>query len=106
MAVIRVKGIKRYRAKGRWYTYHREAGVRLKAEFGTGAFFAELAALERKLKRQAALPGTLGQLLVSYRSSPSYADLASATRQGYSRMMNLLKPLHDMPVVELTPQFI
>lgn len=106
MTVVRVKGVKRYRAKGRWYAYHRKAGVRLKAEFGTGAFFAELAALERKLKTQAALPGTLGQLLASYRSSPTYTDLASATRHGYSRMINLLKPLHDMPVVELTPQFI
>src|SRR6185436_19077149 len=60
----------------------------------------------RKLMTQAAVPGTLGQLLASYRSSPAYTDLASATRQGYSRMMNLLKPLHDMPIVELTPQFI
>lgn len=106
MTVVRVKGVKRYRSKGRLYAYHRMSGVRLTAEFGTGAFFAELAALERKLKTQTALPGTLGQLLASYRSSPAYTDLASATRQGYSRMMNLLKPLHDMPVVELTPQFI
>jgi len=106
MTVVRVKGVKRYRAKGRWYAYHRKTGARFKAEFGSGAFFAELAQLESRLKTQAALPGTLGQLLVSYRTSPTYADLASATRQGYSRMMNLIKPLHDMPVVELTPQFI
>ena len=85
MTVVRVKGVKRYRAKGRWYAYHRKTGVRLKAEFGTGEFFAELAALERRLKTQAALPGTLGltcsrrtELTGLHRSQPS------ATRQGYA----------------------
>jgi integrase len=106
MTIVRVKGVKRYRVKGRWYAYHRKTGVRVEAEFGTGEFFAELAKLERKLKTQSALPGTLGQLLASYRGSPAYTDLAPATRYGYARMMNLLKPLHDMPIVELTPQFV
>lgn len=106
MTVVRMKGLKRYRAKGRWYAYHRKTGIRLKAEFGTGEFFAELAALERRLKTQAALPGTLGLLFESYRTSPTYADLAPSTRQGYVRIMNVLQPLHEMPLAELTPQFI
>ena len=106
MTVVRIKGVKRYRAKGHWYAYHRETGMRLKSIFGTGEFFAELAAIERKLKKAAALPGTLGLLLTSYRGSPAYLDLAPTTRAGYARMMNLLKPVHDMPIVELTPQFI
>jgi len=106
MTVVRIKGVKRYRAKGRWYAYHRKTGTRLNSEFGTGEFFAELAAIERKSKSAEPLPGTLGQLLTSYRGSPAYLDLAPATRDGYARMMNLLKPLHDMPIVELTPQFI
>src|SRR4051812_4092506 len=106
MPIIRIKGVKRYRSKGRVYAYHRSTGVRLKCEFGTGAFFAELAALEGKLKTQSPLPGTLGQLMASYRSSPAYADLATSTRDGYARRINLLKPLHDMPLVELTPQFV
>ena len=49
MATVRVKGVKRYRVKGKWFAYHRKTGIRIKAEFGTGEFFAELAALERKL---------------------------------------------------------
>jgi integrase len=105
MTIVRVKGIKRYRARGRWYAYHRKTGTRLKAEFGTGEFFAELAGLERKSTK--ALPGTLGLLLASYRGSRTFKeDLAVSTQQGYGRMMNLLKPLSDMPLVELTPQFI
>jgi integrase len=92
--------------KGKWYAYHRKTGIRLKAEYGTGEFFEELAALERRLKTQAALPGTLGLLFASYRTSPAYTDLAPSTQQGYGRIMNLLQPLNDMPLVELTPQFI
>lgn len=56
MTRVRVKGIKRYRSKGRWYVYHRKSGKRIDAEFGTGAFFNELATLERRMKREAALP--------------------------------------------------
>jgi hypothetical protein len=97
---------KRYRAKGRWYAYHRKTGIRLKAEFGTGEFVGELASIERKLKTTESLPGTLGLLLSSYRGSTAFTDLAPASRQGYQRMMNLLKPLDAMPLVELTPQFI
>ena len=69
-----------------------KTGVRLKAEFGTAAFFVELAALERKLKREESLPGTLGRLFALYRASPTFADLAPSTRDGYIRMMSLLQP--------------
>jgi hypothetical protein len=62
MTIVRVKGIKHYQSKGRWYAYHRKTGTRFKAEFGTGEFFAELATLERKVKVAKAMPGTLGML--------------------------------------------
>lgn len=106
MTVLRIKGLKRYRAKGRWYAYHRKTGIRLKSEFGTGEFIAELASIERKLKTTEALPGTLGLLFSSYRSSPAFTDLAPASRKGYGRMMNLLKPLDAMPLVEFSSQFV
>jgi integrase len=106
MTAVRIRGVKRYRSKGRWYCYHRATATRLKADFGTGEFFAELAALERVAKRHEALPGTLGMLLASYRASPTYLDLAQSTRAGYGRMMNLLVPIHEMPILEMTPQFI
>lgn len=106
MTVLRIKGLKRYRAKGRWYAYHRKTGIRLKAEFGTAEFIAELALIERKLKTAKALPGTLGSLLASYRNSPAFTDLAPASKDGYGRMMNLLKPLDAMPLVEISSQFV
>lgn len=106
MTIVRIKGLKRYRVKGRWYAYHRASGSRLLAPFGSGEFFAELATLERQVQNASALPGTLGRLFVSYRASPAYADLAAATRQGYARMMNLLRSIDEMPLVKLTPQFV
>ena len=106
MTIVRVKGVKGYPSKGRWYYYHRATGTRLKAEFGTGEFFAELASLERKVKREKALPGTLGMLLSSYRASPAFADLAASTRRGYLKMMDIIQPIHEMPLVELTSPFI
>ena len=94
MTRVRVRSIKRYRSKGRWYVYHRKTGTRIDAEFGTAAFFNELATLERRVKRDAALPGTLGGLLATYRASRAYLDLASSTRAGYLRMM---KSAHAHP---------
>jgi len=52
MTVIRIKGLKRYRVRGRWYAYHRKSGTRLKSEFGTAEFIAELVSLERKSARR------------------------------------------------------
>jgi integrase len=106
MTAVRVKGVKRYRSKGRWYYYHRPTGTRLNSEFGTGEFFAELAVLERTVKREKAAPGTLGLLLASYRFSPAFEDLADSTKRGYLKMINVLRPLHEMPLVELTAPFV
>ena len=106
MTHVRVKGIKRYRSRGRWYVYHRASGKRIEAEYGTPAFFVELAALDRSVLRQAALPGTLGQMLAAYRASPTFGDLASSTQTEYGRLMNLLRPIADMPLIELTPPFV
>ena len=106
MAAVRIKGLKRYRSKGRWYAYHRATGKRLKAEFGTAEFFIELAALEQKNKQQVQRPGTIGGLLAMYRASRTFGDLARSTRGGYNKIMNLLQPLGDMPLAELTPPFV
>jgi hypothetical protein len=73
---------------------------------GTGEFFAELAALERRVKREKALPGTLGMLLASYRASPAFVDLATSTCRGYPKMMDIIRPLEEMPLAELTSPFI
>ena len=73
---MEVKGIKRYYVEraGRWYTYHRASGTRLKAEFGSPEFFAELAAIEAKHKGEKPKPrvGTLGAAIGAYQRSPAW----------------------------------
>lgn len=106
MTIVRVRGLKRYRSKGKWYAYHRKSGRRLSAEFGTPEFFVELNSIESNSRARAILPGTLGQLFTYYRNSAAYSDLAAASKVGYDRMINLIEPLREMPLAELTPQFV
>jgi hypothetical protein len=40
--IVRVKGIKRVRSKGRIYYYDRQTGRRVTAPYGTPAFFEEI----------------------------------------------------------------
>jgi integrase len=73
---------------------------------GTAEFFAELAKLDHKLAERFVRTGTIGALLAEYRRSPIFAELASATQHGYGRMIDILRPLEPMPLIDLSPAFI
>ena len=106
---MKVKGVKRYKRKGEWYCYHRASGKRLKAAFGSPAFFAELAQADKDWKDhggQPAKPGTLGKAIASYRASPAFTDLAPRSKADYLKVLDYLAPLSDKPLVEFTPGFI
>jgi hypothetical protein len=83
MTIVRVKEIKRYYAKGQWYAYHRKTGMRLKSDFGTGEFFAELATPERTVKFTK-LPGTLGMLFAARRWALAVKDWTASAHDRYS----------------------
>lgn len=109
MTVVRIKGLKSYRhpKTGKLYTYHRATGTRLKAEPGTPAFLAEVAALEAKAagpKKPAA--GTLGLVVDAYRKSPAWAGLSQATRVSYDRAFAVLEPIGAMPLTSLDRPFV
>ena len=108
MTRVRVKGIQRFKhsQSGIWYTYHRQTGTRIHAEFGTAEFFQELAAIERRVKRAEARPGSLGMVIEQYKRSSAWAGLAQPTRTSYQRAFEVLKPLADMPLVEIDRPFI
>jgi integrase len=108
MTVVRVKGIQRFRhAVSRiWYTYHRKTGVRITSEFGSAAFFEELAALEGSPKAKVAAPGTLGMLIVKYKGSSACSALAASTRLSYQRAFDVLSPLYGMPLSEIDRPFV
>jgi integrase len=104
---VRIRGLQRFRHKvtGIEYCYHRGTGKRIKAPIGTPAFLAELADIEREMrarKEQAAKPGTLKSLIISYRESDKFRDLAARTKSDYERCFAFLDPLYDQPVKAFT----
>jgi hypothetical protein len=80
--------------------------TRIKSDCGSAEFCVELARLDRAVIRAEALPGTLGFLIKDYRRSPFWSGLAHATRISYDRVFEVLKPLHAMPLVELSPGWV
>jgi len=107
-SVVRVKGIKRYRhpKTGRWFCCHRKTGTRIKSEFGTPDFFAELAGIERALKRSEPRPGTLGMVIHEFMRSPGWNSLREKTRFSYQRALQVLKPLDNMPLHKIDRPFV
>jgi hypothetical protein len=77
--------------------------VRLKAEFGTPAFFIELDRLNAipPSARAQNLPGTWGALVAAYRASPERARLADRTRHDYEAVFDWLVPIDGMPLMQL-----
>src|SRR5262245_23107229 len=101
MTIVRIRGIKRFRDRhGKWRCYHRKTGLAIKAEFGSGEFFEELARLDG-LARQTAKPksGTLGMLVTEYRASSEFDGLAARTRADYHRILDYLRPIADTPLM-------
>jgi hypothetical protein len=106
MTVFRVKGINRVKSKGRWYFYHCATGTRLKGEPGSPEFLAELARIGAFLEKKKAQPASLELIIEEYRKSPFWGDLRPATQFSYNRAFDVLKPLFQMPLSEITPGFV
>lgn len=105
MTVMRLRGLNKVKAKGKLYYYHRASNTRLKAEFGTAEFVAELQALEaahKKPKPEKPLNGTLGAAIEAYRATSFFQNRAVDTKLSYDRVLKLLDPVRDMPLVALT----
>lgn len=109
MAVVRVRGIKRYRhpVSGILYIYHRKSGLRIRALEGTSEFFAELAAAEASsMAPVEPRPGTLGVLIRAYRASHYFAGLAPRSRSDYDKVLNYLADLDGLPLAEIDGAFV
>jgi integrase len=100
--IVRLRGIKKARAKGRVYYYHRGTGTRLPDDPRSAAFIEAVARLEAAPRTaSAAKAGTLGALIAAYRTSPECRRLADRTRHDYELVFNYLKPLDGMPLLQL-----
>lgn len=101
MTVIRVKGIKKFKDRhGKLRVYHRKTGQPIKAEFGSGAFFEELARLDKLVEMTGdPRPGSLGNVINTYRANSRFTELASRTRDDYQKVFDYLQPIQGTPLV-------
>lgn len=106
-STVELKGLHCPKVKGRRYVYHRKTGHRFESEYGTWALVREYEAFVAALKTPETRPGTLGGLIIAYRNSPEWADLAQRTRFDYeTRVIGYLDPWKDLTLERVTPQLI
>ncbi len=104
--IVRVKGVKKVRAKGHIYFYHRKTMTRLPGQPGSAEFMAALDALNRK-QELAAGPGTLGALIEKYRRSPEFnVVIGKTSRSVYQEVFDYLKPIAGMPLNKIDSAFL
>lgn len=111
--IVRIRGVKRVRSKGRTYFYHRATKRRIMAPPNSAAFAAEVARLDETggatprgrdaPARSAYRAGSWGALVAAYRASPEFARLAPRTKRDYDRVLDYLAALDDMPLIQITP---
>lgn len=103
MPFVRVTGFQIFKDRhGKRRCYHRKskAVVDLKRfPMGSAGFIAECARIVGPLNSATAIrPGTLGALIVAYRSGPAFQSLAPRTQQDYQRCIDYLQPIADTPL--------
>jgi integrase len=104
MTRVQVKGFQIFADRhGKMRCYHRRTRTSVnleKAPLGSAEFFAECSRIaELTAMAGPPRPGTLGLLMIEYRKSASFLDLAPRTQADYQRCLNYLKPIADTPLV-------
>ena len=87
---VRLKHVKRVRAKGRTYWYHRITGERLPVDREERA--ARVMDINRTLRGAPRMiaPGSLADLITQYKAAPEYRNLGNRTKHEYTRYLDLL----------------
>lgn len=98
--ILRIKGVKPVRSKGKVYYYHRKTMARLPGHPGSREFLAALDKLNAGKDRS--IPGTLGGLIAAYRASPEFLRLAANTCRNYQLAFDILAPNAARPLVTIT----
>lgn len=95
--LVNLRGIKKVTArfasgaKGVYY-YHRKSGKRLPDDPASAEFAARMAEIEAEQKTpEGVAPGTLEALIVSYKASVEFQQLAEKTRKDYGRYLEILR---------------
>jgi hypothetical protein len=99
--ILRIKGIKKARAKGRIYYYHRKTMTRLPGDPGSTEFIAKLRELEIP-KSSGPKSGTLGALIAAYKQAPEYTELAPGSKREYGKAIGHLRSFDGVPLAVIT----
>ncbi len=88
--IVRLKHVKRVRAKGRTYWYHRITGERLPEEREERA--ARVLEINRTMKGTARkiTAGSLADVIAQYKQAPEFRGLRESTRKSYEFALDLL----------------
>ena len=89
--IVRLKHVKRVRAKGRTYWYHRITGERLPADREERA--ARVLEINRTMKGtvRTIAPGSLADVIAQYKRAPEFRGLRDRTRHEYGFYMDLMR---------------
>jgi len=97
MTRIKIKGFHIFTDRhGKLRCYHRKTGFSIdlaKYPLGSPEFIAQC---QRFKPEQKPKTGTLGKLIIDYRSSPSFTSLRQNTRNFYESAFSYLKPIDDI----------
>jgi len=108
--IVRVKGIKKVRSKGRIYYYHRATKTRINVPRDSAEFVTEVARLDKLAEAtklnpaDKKIPSTLGWLIALYKSpsNAKWLQLSERSKADYEKVFDYLKPLDAMPLAELS----
>jgi integrase len=105
--IVRIKHIKKATgANGEAYYYDRISGKRIKSEYGTAEFVAEVAQLRKAVEAQKQAitkpEGTWGWLVEYWKSTPEWREvIGPTTRKDYQRILDYLAYLGPVPLKAL-----
>lgn len=107
MKVVRVRGLKEYRVKGKLYRYHRLSKTRIDADLSDQALAAEVDRLDKLYAPLAAKRGSLRLLIAEYRAkSEHWSALRARTRKDYERTFKWMGAGADSALTSFKPPFI